>query len=171
MSMTPVVQPQHLSRKAVIYIRQSTGHQVLPNLESQPLQHAMRAHARQLGWPEERIEVVETDRGRSAQSTERRDGYKALLADVALGQGGIGLSYERTRLSRNCTDWYPLLDLCAYNQCLIADRDGVYAAATPNGRLLLGMKGIVSEVELHTLRGRLIAGVQHKAQRGDLALA
>jgi DNA invertase Pin-like site-specific DNA recombinase len=171
MSMTPVAQPHHLSRKAVIYIRQSTGHQVLTNTESQQLQHAMREHARQLGWPDERIEVVETDLGRSAQSTERRDGYKALLADVALGQVGIVLSYESTRLSRNCTDWYPLLDLCAYNQCLIADRDGVYDASTPNGRLLLGMKGIVSEVELHTLRGRLIAGVQQKAQRGDLALA
>src|SRR6266851_3756310 len=171
MSMTPVAQPHHLSRKAVIYIRQSTGHQVLTHTESQQLQHAMREHARHLGWPEERIEVVETDLGRSAQSTAGRDGYKALLADVALGQVGIVLSYESTRLSRNCTDWYPLLDLCAYNQCLIADRDGVYDAATPNGRLLLGMKGIVSEVELHTLRGRLIAGVQQKAQRGDLALS
>jgi DNA invertase Pin-like site-specific DNA recombinase len=171
MSMTAVAQPHHLRRKAVIYIRQSTGHQVLTNIESQQLQHAMREHARQLGWPEELIEVVESDLGRSAQSTERRDGYKALLAEVALGQVGIVLSYESTRLSRNCTDWYPLLDLCAYNQCLIADRDGVYDAATPNGRLLLGMKGIVSEVELHTLRGRLIAGVQQKAQRGDLALA
>src|SRR6516165_1958699 len=171
MSMTPVVHPHHLSRKAVIYIRQSTGHQVLTNTESQQLQHAMREHARQLGWPEERIEVVETDLGRSAHSTQRRDGYKTLLADVALGQVGIVLSYESTRLSRNCTDWYPLLDLCAYNQCLIADRDGVYDAATLNGRLLLGMKGIVSEIELHTLRGRLIAGVQQKAQRGDLALA
>src|SRR5262252_811307 len=171
MAMTPVVHPHHLSRKAVIYIRQSTGHQVLTYTESQQLQHAMREHARQLGWPEERIEVVETDLGRSAQSTDRRDGYKTLLAEVALGQVGIVLSYESTRLSRNCTDWYPLLDLCAYNQCLIADRDGVYDAATPNGRLLLGMKGIVSEVELHTLRGRLIAGVQQKAQRGDLALA
>jgi DNA invertase Pin-like site-specific DNA recombinase len=111
--MTPVAQPHHLSRKAVIYMRQSTGHQVLTNIESQQLQHAMREHARQLGWPDERIEVVETDLGRSAQSTERRDGYKALLADVALGQVGIVLSYESTRLSRNCTDWYPLLDLCA----------------------------------------------------------
>ena len=171
MSTTPVAQPHHLSRKAVIYIRQSTGHQVLTNTESQQLQHAMREHARHLGWPDERIEVVETDLGRSAQSIAGRDGYKALLAEVALGQVGIVLSYESTRLSRNCTDWYPLLDLCAYNQCLIADRDGVYDAATPNGRLLLGMKGIVSEVELHTLRGRLIAGVQQKAQRGDLALA
>lgn len=93
------------------------------------------------------------------------------MAEVALGQVGIVLSSESTRLSRNCSDWYPLLDLCAYNQCLIADRDGVYDAATPKGRLLLGMKGIVSEIELHTLRGRLIAGVQQKAQRGDLALA
>src|SRR5438132_14376981 len=93
------------------------------------------------GQPERfsRIEVVETDLGRTAQSTERRDGYKALLAEVALGQVGIVLSYESTRWSRNCTDWYPLLDLCAYNQCLIADRDGGYDAATPNGRLLLGM--------------------------------
>jgi DNA invertase Pin-like site-specific DNA recombinase len=171
MSTTPMVQPHHLRRKAVIYIRQSTGHQVLTNIESQQLQHAMREHAHHLGWPDERIEVVETDMGRTAQSTERRDGYKALLAEVALGQVGMVLSYESTRLSRNCTDWYPLLDLCAYNQCLIADRDGVYDAATPNGRLLLGMKGIVSEIELHTLRGRLIAGVQQKAQRGDLALA
>src|SRR5215472_16897814 len=171
MSTTPIAQPHHLRRKAVIYIRQSTGHQVLTNTESQQLQRAMREHAHHLGWPDERIEVVETDLGRTAQSTERRDGYKALLAEVALGQVGIVLSYESTRLSRNCTDWYPLLDLCAYNQCLIADRDGVYDAATPNGRLLLGMKGILSEIELHTLRGRLIAGVQQKAQRGDLALA
>jgi DNA invertase Pin-like site-specific DNA recombinase len=171
MSMTPVVQPHHLRRKAVISIRQSTGHHVLTNLESQQLQHAMREHAWHLGWPEERIEVVERDLGRTAQSTDRRDGSKALLAEVALGQVGIVLSYESTRLSRNCTDGYPLLDLCAYHQCLIADRDGVYDAATPNGRLLLGMQGMVSEVELPTLRGRLIAGVQQKAQRGDLALA
>src|ERR671922_2502048 len=171
MTTTPVVQPHHLSRKAVIYIRQSTGHQVLTNRESQQLQHAMREQAHHLGWPEARIAVVETALGRSAQSTDRRDGYKARLAEVALGQVGIVLSYESTRLSRNCTDWYPLLDLCAYNHCLIADRDGVYDAATPNGRLLLGMKGIVSEIELHTLRGRLIAGVQQKAQRGELALA
>ena len=113
MSTTPMVQPHHLRRKAVVYIRQSTGHQVLTNIESQRLQHAMREHAHHLGWPDERIEVVETDMGRTAQSTERRDGYKALLAEVALGQVGMVLSYESTRLSRNCTDWYPLLDLCA----------------------------------------------------------
>ena len=113
MSTTPMVQPHHLGRKAVISIRQSTGHQVLTNIESQQLQHALRAHAHHLGWPDERIEVVETDMGRTAQSTERRDGSKALLAAVALGQVGMVLSYESTRLSRHCTDWYPLLDLCA----------------------------------------------------------
>lgn len=86
---------------------------MLTNTESHQLQHAMRDHAHRLGWPDERVEVVEADRGRSAQSTAGRDGYKALLAEVALGQGGIVLSDERTRLSRNCTDWYPWLDLCA----------------------------------------------------------
>jgi DNA invertase Pin-like site-specific DNA recombinase len=171
MHTTELIQSHHLHRKAVIYIRQSTGHQVLTNTESHQLQHAMRDHAHRLGWPDERVEVVEADLGRSAQSTAGRDGYRALLAEVALGQVGIVLSYESTRLSRNCTDWYPLLDLCAYNQYLIADRNGVYDPSTPNGRLLLGMKGILSEVELHTLRGRLLAGVQQKAQRGDLALA
>lgn len=170
MSTTPLVQPHHLSRKAVIYIRQSTRHQVLTNTASQHLQRAMPEHASHLGWPGERIEVVETDLGRTAHSTDRRGGSQALLAEVALGQVGIVLSYESTRLSRNGTDWYPWLDLCAYHQWLIADRDGVYDAATPKGRLLVGMKGIVSEIELHTLRGRLIAGVQQKAQRGDLAL-
>src|SRR5437867_5292678 len=105
MSMTPLVQPHHLSRKAVISMRQSTGHHVLTNTESHQLQHAMREHARHLGWPAERIEVVETDWGRSAQSTAGRDGSKALLADVALGQVGIVLSSESTRLSRHCTDW------------------------------------------------------------------
>src|SRR2546428_13775089 len=109
MSMTPVAQPHHLSRKAVVYIRQSTGHQVLTNIESQQLQHAMREHAHHLGWPDERIEVVETDMGRTAQSTARRDGYKALLAEVALGQVGMVMSLESPRLPRTCTVWYPYL--------------------------------------------------------------
>src|ERR671924_351975 len=170
MPTTELIQSHHLHRKAVISIRQSTGHQVLTITESLQLQHAMRDHAHRRGWHDAHIEGVAADVGRSAQSTAGRDGYQALLSEVALGQVGIVLSYESTRRSRNCTDGYPLLDLCAYNQCLIADRDGVYDAATPNGRLLLGMKGIVSEVALHTLRGRLIAGAQQKAQRGDLAL-
>ena len=141
MSTTPVAQPHHLRRKAVIYIRQSTGHQVLTNPESQQLQHAMREHARHLGWPDERIEVVETDLGRTAQSTDRRDGYKALLAEVALGQVGIVLSYESTRLSRNCTDWYPLLDLCAYNQCLDCGSRWRLRCRDPQWPALVGDEG------------------------------
>jgi DNA invertase Pin-like site-specific DNA recombinase len=158
----------HLRRKAVIYIRQSTGHQVLTNQESQLMQRAMKEHALRLGWTEESIEIVEADTGSSAQSTAGRTGYKNLLAELAVGEIGIVLSYESTRLSRNCSDWYPLLDLCTLHQCLIGDRDGVYDPATPNGRLLLGMKGILSELELHTLRGRLNAGIDNKAKRGEL---
>src|SRR5262249_57720727 len=109
MSTTPMVQPHHLRRKAVIYIRQSTGHQVLTNLESQQLQHTMRAHAHHLGWPDERIEGVETDMGRTAQSTERRDGYKALLAEPALRQVGMRLSYDSTPLSPTSTPYPPFL--------------------------------------------------------------
>lgn len=171
MSDSSLIQSHHRDRKAVIYIRQSSGHQVLTNVESRRMQLAMREHAQRLGWDDGRIEVVEADTGITATSTAGRDAYKNLLTQVAMGQVGIVLSYESARLSRNCTDWYPLLDLCAYNGCLIADCDGVYDPATANGRLLLGMKGILSEVELHTLRGRLIAGVQSKARRGELALA
>ncbi len=147
------------------------GTLVLTNVESQKIQRAMRENARRLGWDESAIEVVETDLGLSAKSTEGREGYKRLLSDVALGRVGLVLSYESTRLSRNCTDWYPLLDLCAAEDCLIADRDGVYDPSSANGRMLLGMKGILSEMELHTLRGRLLAGIQSKAKRGELALA
>lgn len=113
MSTTPVVHPHHLRRKAVIDRRQSTGHQVLTNTESPQLQRAMRAQAHHLGGPAERLALVETDLGQSAQSPHRRGGDQALLADVALGQVGIVLSYESTRLSRHCTDGYPLLDRCA----------------------------------------------------------
>jgi DNA invertase Pin-like site-specific DNA recombinase len=165
-----IIQEHHLARRAVIYIRQSTGHQVLSNVESRKMQIAMTEHARRLGWADDKIEVVEADTGRSAQSTAGRDGYKRLLSEVVLGEVGIIVSYESARLSRNCSDWYPLLDVCSCSHSLIADRDGTYDPSTANGRLLLGMKGILSEIELHTLRGRLIAGVQNKARRGDLAL-
>lgn len=171
MSSSGLVQPQHLQRKAVIYIRQSSSRQVLTNVESGKMQRAMAEHVRRLGWHEERIEAVEVDTGTTAVTTAGRNGYKDLLSEVALGNVGIVLSYESARLSRNCSDWYPLLDVCALKGCLIADRDGVYDPATVNGRLLLGMKGIVSELEMHTIRGRLTAGIQNKARRGELALA
>lgn len=157
-----LVTAEHLERKAVIYIRQSTASQVLNNAESRKLQHAMREHARRLGWLDDRIDIVENDTGQSGASVNGRGGYKQLLSDVAVGDVGIVLSYESTRLSRNCSDWYPLLDLCALRGVLIADRDGVYDPKTVNGRMLLGMKGILSEMELHTLRGRLQAGFLNK---------
>lgn len=170
MSSSELVQPHHLARQAVIYIRQSTTHQVLTNTESQRMQCAMGEHAQRLGWSPERIAVVQRDTGVTATSTAGREAYKKLLSEVALGHVGVVLSYESARLSRNCSDWYPLLDVCAVRRCLIADRDGIYEPWTPNGRLLLGMKGMLSEFEMHTIRGRLLAGVQSKARRGELAL-
>ena len=164
------VTPRHLSRKAVIYIRQSTPHQVLTNQESLRLQYALHQRARDLGWAETGIQIIDTDLGLSGATATHREGFRDLIARVTLGEVGIVLSSEVTRLARNCSDWYPLLDLCGYRQCLIGDRDGVYDPGSANGRLLLGLKGAISEVELHTLRGRLTAGLLSKAERGELAL-
>lgn len=165
-----LVTARHLRRKAVIYIRQSTPHQVITNQESLRLQYALRQRASDLGWEEANVEVVDTDLGLSGATVIHREGFKDVIARVTLGEIGIILSYEVTRLARNCSDWYPLLDLCGYRQCLIGDRDGVYDPGSANGRLLLGLKGTISEVELHTLRGRLTAGLLSKAARGELAL-
>src|ERR671938_419902 len=162
--------PQHLTRKAVIYIRQSTPHQVLSHQESLRLQYALGERARQLGWPDEAIDIIDDDLGLTAATAHHRPGFNTLVAQVTLEQVGLILSYDVTRLSRNCSDWYPLLDLCGYKGCLIADGDGVYDPASPNGRLLLGLKGQLSELELHTIRARLTAGLLNKAARGELAL-
>lgn len=121
-------------------------------------------------WSDEDIEIIDADLGLSASAIQHREGFKQMLGRVALGEIGIILSCEVTRLCRNCSDWYPLLDICGYKGCLIADNDGIYDPGTPNGRLLLGLKGQLSELELHTLRNRLTAGLINKAQRGDLAL-
>jgi DNA invertase Pin-like site-specific DNA recombinase len=165
-----LVTARHLGRKAVIYVRQSTPQQVLSNQESLRLQYALRQRARDLGWLEADVEVIDSDLGRSGATALQRQGFKDLIARVTLGEVGIILSYEVTRLARNCSDWYPLLDLCGYRQCLIGDRDGVYDPNSADGRLLLGLKGTISEVELHTLRGRLTAGLLSKAERGELAM-
>lgn len=170
MYSSDVITPQHLTRKAMIYIRQSTPHQALSHQESLRLQYALTERARALGWPPEAIEVVDTDVGQSAASTSHREGFNTLVGQVTLGQVGIILAYDATRLSRNCSDWYPLLDLCGYKGCLIADVDGLYDPSTANGRLLLGLKGTLSEWELHTIRARMTAGLLNKAARGDLAL-
>src|SRR5215216_2712321 len=168
--ISDLVTARHLSRKAVIYIRQSTPHQVLTNQESLRLQYALHQRARDLGWEETDIQVIDIDLGLSGATATHREGFKDLIARVTLGQVGIVLSSEVTRLTRNCSDWYPLLDLCGYRDCLIADRDGVYDPGTANGRLLLGLKGTISELELHTIRSRLTAGLLAKAERGELAL-
>src|SRR5215211_5185318 len=168
--ISDLVTPRHLSRKAVIYIRQSSPHQVLSNQESLRLQYALRQRARELGWHEADTEVIDADLGLSGAAADHRAGFKDLIARVTLGEVGLIISSEVTRLARNCSDRYPLLDLCGYRDCLIGDRDGIYDPGSPNGRLLLGLKGTISEVELHTLRGRLTAGLLNKAERGELTL-
>lgn len=170
MSLSELVTPQHLARKAVIYVRQSSPHQVLNNQESLRLQYALRRRATDLGWHADDVEVIDSDLGLTGSVACNREGFKELTARVTLGQVGIILSSEVTRLSRNCSDWYPLLDVCGYKRCLIADHDGVYDPATINGRLVLGLKGTLSEMELHTIRGRMTAGLLNKAERGELAL-
>lgn len=171
MNSSELITPMHLARKAIIYIRQSSPHQVLTNQESLRLQYALQQRALSLGWPAEAIEIIDADLGISGTSTHQREGFKDIVAQVTLGQVGLILSIEVQRLSRNCSDWYPLLDICAFKNCLIADRDGIYDPASPNGRLLLGLKGQLSELELHTIRSRMTAGLLNKAGRGELALS
>lgn len=171
MSKSELVSPQHLQRKALIYIRQSTPHQVLSNQESLQLQYALHQRALELGWRTEDIELIDTDLGLTAAFASHRSGFQELVTKVSLGQVGLILSVDVTRLSRNCSDWYPLLDVCGYRGCLIADRDGIYDPGSANGRLLLGLKGQLSELELHTIRARMTAGLLNKAQRGELALS
>lgn len=168
MTVDNLITIRHLERRALIYVRQSTPQQVLTHQESLRLQYALHQRAQELGWPASRIEIIDTDLGLSAAAASHRSGFQALVAQVTLGQVGIILSIDVTRLSRNCSDWYPLLDLCGFKQCLIGDRDGVYDPGTTNGRLLLGLKGQISELELRTIRLRLTTGLLQKAQRGEL---
>ena len=168
--MSELIQPTHLERKAVVYIRQSTPHQVVSNQESLRLQYALCQRARDLGWHEADIDVIDADLGLSGASAAHRSGFQELVGRVGLSEVGMILSVDVTRLARNCSDWYPLLDICGLRGCLIADRDGVYDPGSANGRLLLGLKGTISELELHTIRSRLTAGLIAKAERGELAL-
>jgi DNA invertase Pin-like site-specific DNA recombinase len=170
MNVSECITPFHLDRQALIYIRQSSPRQTLTNQESLKLQYALRQRAQEHGWMPTAIEVIDTDLGRTGSTTEGRQGFKDLVARVTLGQVGIIFAYDVTRLARNCTDWYQLLDLCGYRHCLVGDQDGVYDPATTNGRLILGLKGLISELELHTICVRLTAGILSKAQRGELAL-
>lgn len=170
MNTSELVHPHHTQRQAVVYVRQSSPHQALTNQESLHLQYGLEQRAVELGWMAADVRVVDADVGRTGSTAKGRRGFQQLVADVSLGRVGLILAYDATRLARNCSDWYQLLDLCGYRACLIADRDGVYDPSSINGRMLLGLKGQISELELHTLRARLTAGILHKAQRGELAL-
>src|SRR5712691_11769695 len=157
----------HLERKAVIYIRQSSPKQVREHLDSQLTQRTLVRRAQSLGWHPERIEVFDGDLGQSATGVQERDAFKALAADVALGHVGIVFGWQVSRLARNNAEWYQLLDLAALVGTLIGDTDGVYDPRLYNDRLLLGLKGTMSEAELYMLRQRLHAGRLSKVQRGE----
>src|SRR6202166_4307042 len=158
----------HLRRDAFLYVRQSSLRQMFENTESSKRQYALRDRAVSLGWPIDRIHTIDTDQGISGQHAENRDGFQHLVSEVALGHAGIVLGLEVSRLARNNADWQRLLELCALSGSLISDEDGVYDPAHFNDRLLLGLKGAMSEAELHVLKARLQGGLRNKARRGDL---
>ncbi|MBV8266711.1 MAG: recombinase family protein [Planctomycetaceae bacterium] len=160
----------HLRRTAVIYVRQSSLAQVDRNKESTARQYDLAARAQALGWPSGAVRVIDDDLGVSGASTAGRSGFAELAAQVGLGQVGIVLALEVSRLARNNSDWYRLLDLAGMTDTLIADADGVYHPGLFNDRLLLGMKGTMSEAELHILRARLNGGIRTKAARGELRI-
>src|SRR4051794_38973122 len=162
------IQGRHRDRLAVIYVRQSTLQQVGRHPESTRLQYALAERAQQLGWVPERIVVIDDDLGRSGSSAEARPGFQRLVAEVGLGRVGLVLGVEMSRLARSCRDWHQLLEICALFDTLIADSDGVLDPAVYNDRLLLGLKGTMSEAELHILKGRMDAGRRAKAGRGEL---
>ena len=165
---TQKVTTSHLNRDAYLYVRQSTVRQVFENTESTQRQYGLRQRAVALGWPQDRVVVIDTDLGQSGASAADRAGFQRLVADVGMGRAGIVLGLEVSRLARNSTDWHRLLEICALTDTLILDEDGLYDPAHFNDRLLLGLKGTMSEAELHVLRARLRGGILNKARRGEL---
>jgi len=164
------VRAEHLKRDAYLYIRQSTIQQVFHNTESTQRQYALKQRAVALGWPAERVIVIDGDQGHSGASAADREGFQKLVAEVGLGRAGIVLGLEVSRLARNCSDWHHLLEICGLTGTLILDEDGLYDPANFNDRLLLGLKGTMSEAELHVLRARLQGGLRNKARRGELRI-
>jgi DNA invertase Pin-like site-specific DNA recombinase len=162
----PKVSARHLERTAYVYVRQSTPQQVQKHPESQENQKALAQRALALGWSPRRVRVIDADLGLSGQSTEGREGFRELTSEVSLGHAGIVLSYEASRLARNNADWYALLDLCALRGTLIADADGVFDPTDYNDRLLLGLRGMMSEAELHLIRQRMEAGKLRQIEKG-----
>lgn len=162
------VTPGHLRRDAYLYVRQSTVRQVFENTESTKRQYALRERAVAMGWPIERVIVIDSDLGQSGASSVDREGFQKLVGEVGMGRAGIVLGLEVSRLARNCTDWHRLLEICALTDTLILDEDGVYSPSDFNDRLLLGLKGTMSEAELHVMRARLRGGILNQARRGAL---
>ncbi|HUZ96974.1 MAG TPA: recombinase family protein [Edaphobacter sp.] len=165
------VNADHLQRNAYLYVRQSTLRQVFENTESTMRQYDLRQHALALGWAPEQIVVIDNDLGQSGASAVGREGFQHLVTEVSMGHAGIVLGLEVSRLARNSTDWHRLLEICALTDTLILDEDGVYDPAHYNDRLLLGLKGTLSEAELHVIKARLQGGILNKARRGELESA
>lgn len=163
------VRPEHLRRLAVVYIRQSSAQQIRSNRESGQRQYALTERAQALGWPRSSVKTIDEDQGRSGASSAHRHGFKKLLAEIGAGQVGIVFALEASRLARSSADWHRLVEICVVTQTLLADESAVYDPRDPNDRLLLGVKGTISEAELFTLRCRLHEGRWSKARRGELA--
>ena len=161
------VQPHHLERGAYLYIRQSSMRQVIENVESTKRQYALRGRAIALGWRDDQIIVIDNDQGESGASASWREGFQRLVTDVGMGRAGIVMGLEVSRLARNNADWHRLLEICALADTLILDEDGVYDPASFNDRLLLGLKGTMSEAELHVIKARLRGGILNKVRRGE----
>src|SRR6516165_6265394 len=166
-SLSSKIQPCHPDRLAVVYVRQSTIQQVAENRESTDRQYALVNRAIELGWSPDRILVIDEDQGKSGSTAEDRLGFQKLLAEVSLDHVGLILGLEMSRLARSCKDWHQLLELCALFRTILADQDGLYDPTDHNDRLLLGLTGIISEAELHLLRGRMRQGLLNKVRRGE----
>jgi len=164
------VRSEHRARNAYLYVRQSTLRQVLENTESTKRQYALRERATALGWEAQQIVVIDSDLGQSGASAADREGFQKLVAEVSMGRAGIVLGLEVSRLARNSTDWHRLIELCALTNTLILDEDGIYDPGQFNDRLLLGLKGTMSEAELHILRSRMRGGILNKVRRGEFAI-
>ena len=164
------VTADHLKRDAYLYIRQSSLRQVAEHGESTKRQYALQQRAIAAGWLAERVRVIDCDLGKSGSSAAGRNGFQELVSDVALGKAGIVMGLEVSRLARNSADWHRLIELCALTATLILDEDGIYDPASFNDRLLLGLKGTMSEAELHILKARMRGGRLSKARRGELRI-
>lgn len=165
---SPKIHPAHLAKTAIVYVRQSSPQQVLQHRESRERQYALADHAVALGWPRDSVVIIDQDQGQSAKTAQERSGFHRVLAELTMNHVGLVLGIEMSRLARSNKDWHHLLELCAIFGTLLADEDGVYDPNDPNDRLLLGMKGTISEFELVTMRNRLDRGRLNKARRGEM---